>query len=131
MPYAATRIGAITNALIPIYRARVIGYMVALAKSKVLVIPREFRGFDYPGMVEGLPGRLAGAAPPAGRRLSGESSWESVMATPWEERATVEGEIIMGRAVTKRSGLPLMSEAAATSWRTLPRLPAGFSGSCS
>lgn len=48
--YAATRIGAISNPLIPIYREREVGFMVGLARSKVVVVPQEFRGFDYPSM---------------------------------------------------------------------------------
>ena len=52
--YAATRIGAITNPLIPIYRDREIGYMVGMAESKMIVVPDEFRGFDYPAMIDRL-----------------------------------------------------------------------------
>ncbi|WP_037370773.1 AMP-binding protein [Amycolatopsis orientalis] len=52
--YAATRIGAISNPLIPIYREREVGFMVGLAKPKAVVVPREFRGFDYPAMIRRL-----------------------------------------------------------------------------
>lgn len=52
--YAATRIGAISNPLIPIYREREVGFMIGLAKSKVIVVPEEFRGFGYPAMIAGL-----------------------------------------------------------------------------
>ncbi|KAA9022552.1 AMP-binding protein [Niallia endozanthoxylica] len=52
--YAATRIGAITNPLIPIYRDREIGYMVGMAESKMVVIPDTFRGYDYPAMIDRL-----------------------------------------------------------------------------
>ncbi|WP_338450974.1 AMP-binding protein [Niallia oryzisoli] len=52
--YAATRIGAITNPLIPIYRDREIGYMVGMAESKMIVVPGEFRGYDYPAMIDRL-----------------------------------------------------------------------------
>ncbi|MCQ6275321.1 AMP-binding protein [Bacillus sp. V3B] len=52
--YAATRIGAITNPLIPIYRDREIGYMVGMAETKMLIIPDTFRGFDYPAMIDRL-----------------------------------------------------------------------------
>jgi cyclohexanecarboxylate-CoA ligase len=45
--YAVTRIGAISNPLIPIYREREISFMVGLAASKLIVVPREFRGFDH------------------------------------------------------------------------------------
>ena len=41
--YAITRIGAITNPLIPIYREREISYMVGAVESKVLIIPAKFR----------------------------------------------------------------------------------------
>ena len=52
--YAASRIGAVSNPLIPIYREREVGFMAGLARSKVIVVPAEFRGFDYPGMVAKL-----------------------------------------------------------------------------
>jgi cyclohexanecarboxylate-CoA ligase len=52
--YAATRIGAILNPLIPIYRARELTFMVRLARSKVIIVPRRFRGFDYPAMIAQL-----------------------------------------------------------------------------
>lgn len=51
---AASRIGAISNPLIPIYREREVGFMVGLARSKVIVVPKEFRGFDYPAMIAKL-----------------------------------------------------------------------------
>ncbi|WDL98002.1 AMP-binding protein [Alicyclobacillus sp. ALC3] len=52
--FATTRIGAISNPLIPIYRDREISYMVREAESKVLVIPDVFRGFDYTEMISRL-----------------------------------------------------------------------------
>ncbi|MGB1547811.1 MAG: AMP-binding protein, partial [Alphaproteobacteria bacterium] len=48
---AATRIGAVINPLMPIFRQREISYMVGFAESKVMVIPRNFRKFDYPAMM--------------------------------------------------------------------------------
>lgn len=87
--YAASRIGAISNPLIPIYRQREVGFMVALARSKVLVVPSEFRGFDYPAMVEELRGdwpALQHVLVVGGRPGQGTSSWEDFVATPWEAR---------------------------------------------
>lgn len=52
--YAITRIGAITNPLIPIYREREISYMVGMVESKALIIPDTFRNFNYVQMVESL-----------------------------------------------------------------------------
>lgn len=84
--YAASRIGAVSNPLIPIYREREVGFMVGLAKSRLIVVPQEFRGFDYPAMVE----RMRGDWPALEHVLvvggpDGPTSWEQFMATPWEE----------------------------------------------
>jgi cyclohexanecarboxylate-CoA ligase len=51
---ACIRIGAVTNPLMPIFRQRELRYMLGFAESKVLVIPRRYRGFDYPAMVDAL-----------------------------------------------------------------------------
>lgn len=85
--YAASRIGAVSNPLIPIYREREVGFMVGLAQSKLIVVPQEFRGFDYPAMVD----RLRDGWPALERTLvvggpESPSSWEDFIATPWEER---------------------------------------------
>lgn len=56
--YAITRIGAITNPLIPIYREREISYMVGMVESKVLVIPSKFRNYDYVQMVQAIRPKL-------------------------------------------------------------------------
>lgn len=80
--YAASRIGAISNPLIPIYREREVGFMVGMAESKVLVIPQSFRRFDYPAMVDGLRGTW----PALEHVLVVGSSWDEFAATPWEER---------------------------------------------
>ncbi|WP_459549870.1 AMP-binding protein [Nocardia sp. X0981] len=80
--FAASRIGAISNPLIPIYREREIGFMVGLARSKVLVIPETFRGFDYPAMVATLRPQW----PDLEHVLVVGGSWDEFAATPWEQR---------------------------------------------
>ena len=87
--FAATRIGAISNPLIPIYRRREVGFMVGLAQSKVIVVPSDFRGFDYVEMVEGLREQwpaLQHVLVVDGQAGQGTQSWEDFMATPWESR---------------------------------------------
>lgn len=87
--YAVTRIGAISNPLIPIYREREISYMVGLAESKMIVIPAEFRGFNYPAMIETLLEQwpsmehvfVIGENVPSGMK-----SFSTLLHTPWEER---------------------------------------------
>jgi cyclohexanecarboxylate-CoA ligase len=87
--YAATRIGAVSNPLIPIYRAREVGFMVGLAKSKVIVVPKQFRGFDYPAMVAGLRAEspsLEHVLVVDGDGGPGTTSWSDFIATPWEQQ---------------------------------------------
>jgi len=57
---ACVRIGAVINPIMPIFRERELKFMLGLAESKVLVIPREFRGFDYATMARGIRSELAG-----------------------------------------------------------------------
>jgi cyclohexanecarboxylate-CoA ligase len=45
------KLGAVSNPLMVIFRERELGFMLALAETKVLVVPVRFRGFDYPAMV--------------------------------------------------------------------------------
>ncbi|MDQ0382375.1 AMP-binding protein [Amycolatopsis thermophila] len=80
--YAASRIGAISNPLIPIYREREVGFMVGLARSKVIVVPESFRGFGHAAMAE----RLRPQWPDLDHVLVVGSTWDSFAATPWEER---------------------------------------------
>ncbi|WP_284035895.1 AMP-binding protein [Neobacillus sp. 114] len=87
--FAATRIGAISNPLIPIYRDREIGFMVKLAESKMIVVPDEFRGFNYPEMIERLKPQwpslehifVVGEKVPEGMK-----SFSYLMDAPWEEQ---------------------------------------------
>ena len=85
--YACTRIGAISNPLIPIYREREMAFMVGLAGAKLIVVPREFRGFDHVALVESLKGdwdNLEHVLVVGGHDHPG--SWDVFMSTPWEER---------------------------------------------
>jgi cyclohexanecarboxylate-CoA ligase len=47
---ACLRVGAVTNALMPVFRARELEFMLGLAESVVFVCPEEFNGFDYASM---------------------------------------------------------------------------------
>jgi cyclohexanecarboxylate-CoA ligase len=56
--HATARLGAISNPIVPIYRRREVGFILEQARSRVVVVPHEFRGFDYPAMVAELRGEL-------------------------------------------------------------------------
>lgn len=51
---AASRIGAVVNPLMPIFREREMSYMLGFAEAKVLVVPKVFRGFDHAAMARAL-----------------------------------------------------------------------------
>ena len=90
--YAITRIGAITNPLIPIYREREIGYMVNAVQSKIIIIPDTFRSFDYVKMIQGLRPQwpflqdvlVIGENVPEDMK-----SIDILLNTPWEEQLDV------------------------------------------
>ncbi len=47
---ALSRLGAIQNPMLPIYRQREVGFVTRQAKAQLLVIPGTWRGFDYEDM---------------------------------------------------------------------------------
>ncbi|GAA4283904.1 cyclohexanecarboxylate-CoA ligase [Brevibacterium daeguense] len=91
---AVMRNGAVTNALIPIYRDREIGYMARKAQVSVLFVASSFRGFDYPDMVDRLREQLpalrhtvvldaVGAEPFRARR--GFLRWDDLLASAGDQ----------------------------------------------
>jgi cyclohexanecarboxylate-CoA ligase len=72
--HAVLRLGAVSNPIVPIYRHREVGYILRQAESQVVVVPGDFRGFDYPAMIAdlrpGLPSlRHVVTVRPAGRAV--------------------------------------------------------------
>lgn len=51
---AALRLGAVVNPVVPIYRGLEVGFILNQAAPKLVVIPHEFRGFDYVRMMAEL-----------------------------------------------------------------------------
>jgi len=49
---ATLRIGAVSNPIVPIYRQREVAYILGEARSRVVVVPEVFRGFDYLTMLD-------------------------------------------------------------------------------
>ena len=90
--YALSRIGAVGNPLIPIYRQRELRFMLKLAASRVMIIPRTFRGFDYAAMMRELRPEL-----PALERIyvlgddvpGDMDSFDALLRTPWEAQGDV------------------------------------------
>ena len=55
---ACTRIGAVLNPLMPIFRERELSFMLKHGEAKVIVVPKTFRNFDHEAMVRGLQRNL-------------------------------------------------------------------------
>ncbi|MBS0222768.1 MAG: cyclohexanecarboxylate-CoA ligase [Proteobacteria bacterium] len=51
---ACARIGAVFNPLMPIFRERELAFMLKHGQSKVVIVPRRFRGHDYEQMMAAL-----------------------------------------------------------------------------
>ncbi len=51
---ALARLGAIQNPMLPIYREREVGFITRQAKSKLLVVPSTWAGFDFEEMARGI-----------------------------------------------------------------------------
>jgi len=57
---ALSRLGAVQNPILPIYREREVGFIARQARSRMLIVPSTFRGFDYEAMARGIAGSVDG-----------------------------------------------------------------------
>jgi cyclohexanecarboxylate-CoA ligase len=51
---ALARLGAVQNPMLPIYREREVGFITRQARSKLLVVPSTWSGFDFEAMARGI-----------------------------------------------------------------------------
>jgi cyclohexanecarboxylate-CoA ligase len=85
---ACSRIGAVVNPLMHIFREHELSFMLAHGQAKVAIVPQTFRGFDHERMLAGLQPGL-----PALRHVvvvggSGANSFDALLAGPaWELEA--------------------------------------------
>src|SRR5207248_4082146 len=47
---ALSRLGAVQNPILPIYRHREVGFVTEQTGAKLLIVPSTWKGFDYEGM---------------------------------------------------------------------------------
>lgn len=84
---ACSRIGAVLNPLMPIFRERELSFMLRHGEAKVLVVPRTFRNFDHEAMARGLKASL-----PSLQRIividgGGEDDFDALLTVPeWEKQ---------------------------------------------
>ena len=83
---ACTRIGAVLNPLMPIFRERELNFMLAHGEAKVFIVPRVYRGFDYESMARGLQARLPTLEKVVVIDGDGDDSFDALLARPaWEQ----------------------------------------------
>ncbi|MBN8909026.1 MAG: AMP-binding protein, partial [Rhodospirillales bacterium] len=85
---ACLRIGAVTNAVMPIFRQRELSFMLGLAESRIFVVPREFRGFGHAAMARELKLGLPNLAHVLVIGGSGDEAFERLFEGPPDPGAT-------------------------------------------
>ena len=85
---ACSRLGAVVNPLMHIFRERELSFMLRHGEAKVLIVPKVFRGFDHEAMARALQPSL-----PDLRRVvvvggGGPDDFDALLTEPaWEEAA--------------------------------------------
>ncbi len=83
---ACSRIGAVMNPLMHIFRERELSFMLRHGEAKVLIAPARFRGFDFEQMAMGLKAGLPDLAHVVIVGGSGADSFDALLSGPaWED----------------------------------------------
>lgn len=83
---ACSRIGAVINPLMHIFRERELSFMLKHGEAKVVIVPRLFRGFDFEAMVTGLQPTLPELKHVVVVGGQGPNSFDALLSGPaWED----------------------------------------------
>ncbi len=91
---ACSRLGAVLNPLMPIFRERELGFMLKHGEAKILVVPKLFRNFDHEAMARSLQPQL-----PSLRRVvvidgEGADDFDTLLTRPEWEKAPDAPQIL-------------------------------------
>jgi cyclohexanecarboxylate-CoA ligase len=92
---ACSRIGAVMNPLMHIFRERELSFMLKHGKSKVMIAPKTFRSFDYEKMVMDLKPTLPDLDHVVIVGGQEANSFEALLSGPAWEKETDAQEILM------------------------------------
>ena len=85
---ACSRLGAVINPLMHIFRERELNFMLKHGEAKVIIAPKQFRGFDYEQMIAGLQPHLPDLQHTVVVDGPGANSYEALLSGPaWEKEA--------------------------------------------
>ncbi len=91
MYLACSRIGAVINPLMHIFRERELSFMLAHGEAKAIVVPKKFRNFDYEKMLAGISGDLPHLKHVIVVGGEGDNSFETLLSGPqWENDAEAD-----------------------------------------
>ena len=111
---ACSRIGAVMNPLMHIFRERELSFMLKHGEAKVLIVPKLFRGFDFEQMVTALQPSLPHLQHIVVVNGDGANSFEALLSGPaWE--LSGEADAILG---TERPGPDDVTQLIYTSGTT-------------
>lgn len=91
---ACSRIGAVMNPLMHIFRERELSFMLAHGQSKVAIVPRQYRGFDFEAMLRALQPSMPHLAHVLAVGGDGPDSFEARLTGPAWEREPDAGRIL-------------------------------------
>lgn len=84
---ACSRIGAVMNPLMHIFRERELSFMLQHGEAKVVIAPQTFRGFDFEQMITGLQPALPHLKHVVVVGGSGANSFDALLSGPeWEQQ---------------------------------------------
>ena len=95
---ACSRLGAVLNPLMPIFRERELGFMLRHGEAKILVVPRQFRNFDHEGMARSLQSQLPSLTRVVVVDGGGADDFDTLLTKPeWEKAPDAPGILAASR----------------------------------
>jgi cyclohexanecarboxylate-CoA ligase len=95
---ACSRLGAVMNPLMHIFRERELSFMLKHGEAKVLIIPQSFRGFDYEKMVHDLQPSLPDLKHVVVVNGAGSNSFDALLSGPeWEKDSQAQAILTQHR----------------------------------
>lgn len=87
MYLACSRIGAVINPLMPIFRERELSFMLKHGEAKVFIVPKIFRNFDHAAMARALQADLPALKQVVVVDGDGPDAFEALLSGPaWEQQ---------------------------------------------
>jgi cyclohexanecarboxylate-CoA ligase len=95
---ACSRIGAVVNPLMPIFRERELSFMLRHGEAKLLIVPKTFRNFDHEAMARALQPTLTSLKRIVVVGGDGKDDFETLLTTPeWEKQTDAAAILTQNR----------------------------------